>query len=64
MTVHVLWYAPQLPRLLSAGSNRVRAQFAPAGAGRRWLLLGAALGLGLAVALATYRLAGNWRFVG
>ena len=63
MTIHVLWYAPQLPRLLSAGTNRVRAQAAPAGAGRRWLLLSAALGLGLAVALATYHLAGNWKYV-
>lgn len=61
MAVHVLWYAPQLPRLLrrgSAGRQRVRA--ALAGAGRRWLLLTAALVAGLVIALATYHLAGLW----
>ena len=58
MTVHVLWYAPKLPRLLtvrSAGSGRLLA-----GAGRRWLALTAALVVGLVMALATYHLAGPW----
>ena len=59
--IHVLWYAPRLPRLLSSRS--------PAGTGRgsrwpeqgrRWLLLTAALAVGLVIALATYHLAGNW----
>jgi len=61
MTIHVLAYAPKLPRLLSnrsAGSARVRA--ALAGAGRRWLLLTASLVVGLLIALATYHLAGRW----
>jgi len=61
MTIHVLWYAPRLPRLLtvgSAGRNRLRG--ALAGAGRRWLALTVALALGLIVALATYRLASPW----
>ncbi|MGI9009141.1 MAG: hypothetical protein ACR2FU_23635 [Streptosporangiaceae bacterium] len=61
MSLHVLWYAPQLPRLLrrgSAGRDRVRATLA--GAGRRWLLLTAALAGGLVVALATYHLAVPW----
>lgn len=61
MFVHVLWYAPQLPRLLrrgSAGRQRVRA--ALAGAGQRWLLLTVALAGGLVIALATYHLAGPW----
>ncbi len=61
MSIHVLWYAPRLPRLLSArqaGRDRVKA--ALAGAGRRWMLLTAALAFGLILALATYHLAGNW----
>lgn len=61
MSIHVLWYAPQLPRLMAAGSpgrDRVRATLA--GAGQRWLLLTAALAVGLVTALATYHLAGSW----
>ena len=61
MSIHVLWYAPRLPRLLSsrsAGWDRARVTLA--GAGRRWILLTAALAVGLAAALATYHLAGNW----
>ncbi len=61
MSAHVLWYAPQLPRLLRArsrGTDRVTATVA--GAGQRWLLLTAALAIGLVAALATYRLAGGW----
>jgi hypothetical protein len=61
MAIHVLWYAPRLPRLLtsrSAGWDRARATLA--GAGRRWMLLTAALAVGLVIALATYHLAGNW----
>ena len=61
MAIHVLWYAPRLPRLLSSGSpgwNRARVTLA--GAGRRWMLLTAALGAGLVIALATYHLAGSW----
>ncbi|HEX9032429.1 MAG TPA: hypothetical protein VF834_11330 [Streptosporangiaceae bacterium] len=61
MSIHVLWYAPRLPRLLAAGSaGRDRIRFTLAGAGRRWLLLTAALAVGLIAALATYHLAGNW----
>ena len=65
MTIHVLWYAPRLPRLLSrrpAGRDRARA--ALAGAGRRWALLTAALAVGLVIALATYHLAGSWTGLG
>ncbi len=40
MTIHVAWYAPRLPRLLGAG---LAARKIVAGAGRRWLLLAAAL---------------------
>ena len=59
--IHVLWYAPRLPRLLSSrsrGWNQARVTLA--GAGRRWMLLTAALGAGLVIALATYHLAGSW----
>jgi hypothetical protein len=61
MSVHVLWYAPRLPRLLRAGSPaRERVSAVLAGAGRRWLLLTGALAIGLVIALATYHLAGSW----
>jgi len=61
MAIHVLWYAPRLPRLLGAGSpGRTRVTRALAGAGKRWLLLTVALAIGLLVALATYRFAGPW----
>jgi hypothetical protein len=61
MVVHVLWYAPQLPRLLRNSSpTRDRAMALLAGAGRRWLLLLGALAIGLVIALATYHLAGPW----
>jgi len=61
MAIHVLWYAPRLPRLLSAGApGRDRMRVALAGAGKRWLLLTAALAVGLVIALATYHLAGSW----
>ncbi len=61
MAVHVLWYVPQLPRLLrhgSPGRDRLRATLA--GAGRRWMLLTAALAAGVVIARATYHLAVPW----
>jgi hypothetical protein len=61
MTVHVLWYAPRLPRLLGSGSAHLeRARAVAAGAGRRRLLLLGALAIGLIIALATYHTAGSW----
>jgi hypothetical protein len=61
MFVHVIWYAPQLPRLLRPGPDgRARVRAGLAGAGRRWLLLTAALASGLVIALATYHLATPW----
>ncbi|HEX5189138.1 MAG TPA: hypothetical protein VFW16_06345 [Streptosporangiaceae bacterium] len=61
MFVHVLWYVPRLPRLLTTGSaGRERVSAVLAGAGRRWLLLTGALAIGLVLALATYHLAGPW----
>ena len=61
MSVHVLWYAPQLPRLLRTRSPaRDRLSAALAGAGQRWALLTCAVAAGLVLALATYHLAGPW----
>jgi len=61
MTIHVLAYAPKLPRLLMPGSaGRDRARAALVGAGRRWMLLTGSLAGGLLLALATYHLAGRW----
>ncbi|MDA8319206.1 MAG: hypothetical protein M0030_05275 [Actinomycetota bacterium] len=61
MSIHVLAYAPRLPRLLSnraAGRDRMYAVLA--GAGRRWMLLTASLIVGLVLALATYHLGSQW----
>jgi hypothetical protein len=61
MTIHVLWYAPQLPRLLRSGSPGLgQARTVLAGAGKRWALLLAALVAGLVTAVATYHLAYGW----
>ncbi len=61
MTVHVCWYVPQLPKLLGSGSPRLeRARAALAGAGQRWLLLTAALAVGLVIAVATYHMSSAW----
>jgi hypothetical protein len=60
MTVHVLWYAPRLPRLLRSSSAGDSVRAVLAGAGRRRLLLLAAIAVGLVIAAATYHLAGPW----
>ncbi|HXS63430.1 MAG TPA: hypothetical protein VN767_11175 [Streptosporangiaceae bacterium] len=61
MSIHVLWYAPRLPRLLRSDSPHLsRARTTLAGAGQRWLLLVIALLAGMAIAVATYHLAGSW----
>jgi hypothetical protein len=60
MVVHVLWYAPRLPRLLWSEPGRDTARVVLAGAGRRWLLLLGAIAVGLVIAMATYHLAGPW----
>jgi hypothetical protein len=61
MAIHVLWYAPRLPRLLRGDSVHLdRARAVLAGAGQRWLLLLAALACGLLIAVATYHTASNW----
>jgi hypothetical protein len=63
MTVHVLVYAPRLPRLLG-GQARERAAAALGGAGTRWLLLAASLACGLLLAAATVHLSARWEVPG
>jgi hypothetical protein len=66
MTIHVLVYAPRLPRLLSGGPAGQRTAAVLAGRGTRWLLLSGALACGLLIALATVHLTGRWEngFIG
>jgi hypothetical protein len=65
-TIHVLAYAPKLPRLLTARSHSAdhaltsQAHAVLAGAGRRWLALTISLAAGLLLALATYHLSNRW----
>jgi hypothetical protein len=60
MTIHVLAYALRLPGLLAGSADRTRQ--ALAGARLRWLLLAAALGAGLVIALLTVHLSARWGF--
>ncbi|MGO8882193.1 MAG: hypothetical protein ACLPUO_17495 [Streptosporangiaceae bacterium] len=59
MVIHVLWYAPRLPRLLT-GHAAGRARHVLAGSATRWLLLAAALAGGLVIALMTVHLTAKW----
>jgi preprotein translocase subunit SecG len=61
MTIHVLAYAPRLPRLLlrSADPRHPSPSAAPGGA-IRWLALSAAIGVGVLVAALTMHLTGQW----
>jgi hypothetical protein len=60
MTIHVLVYAPRLPRLLIGGHARDRAAAVLGGSGVRWLLLAASLACGLVLAAATLHLTTRW----
>jgi hypothetical protein len=60
MSIHVLWYAPRLPRLLTSYRSAGRLRITLPGGSVRWLLLLASLVCGLALAVATYHLAGHW----
>ena len=70
MTIHVLVYAPRLPRLLLSrdatgrtGAGRTvarRTAAALSGRGTRWLLLAASLACGLLIAAATVHLTSRW----
>jgi hypothetical protein len=66
MTIHVLAYAPRLARLVTAGGRGRTAANGPAaarvqGSLARWLLLAAALGVGLILAVLTIHLVGPWQ---
>src|SRR5271166_1069506 len=58
MTIHVLSYAPKLPRLLSA-RRPDNGQPVP-GRPARWLALTAALAVGVGVAVLTMHLSASW----
>lgn len=60
MTVHVLYYAPRLPRMLSARPSGGQPGAALPGGLARWALLGASLAGGVGVAAVTMRLSGQW----
>jgi hypothetical protein len=60
MTIHVLVYAPRLPRLLTGGPAARRAATVLGGRAARWLLLAASLACGLLLAAATLHLTSRW----
>jgi hypothetical protein len=60
MTIHVLVYAPRLPRLLTGGPAARRAATVLSGRAARWLLLSASLACGLLLAAATLHLTSRW----
>jgi hypothetical protein len=60
MTVHVLNYAPRLPRMLSARSGRGEGAAAAAGSSARWLALAASIAVGVGVAAVTMQMSGKW----
>jgi hypothetical protein len=62
MTVHVLYYAPQLPRMLSARPSGGEPRAAPREGLMRWAILAASLVVGVGVAAVTMRVAGQWGF--
>jgi hypothetical protein len=60
MTIHVLVYAPRLPRLLSGGRATQRAAAVLRGRTARWLLLGISVACGLLLAAVTLHLSARW----
>jgi hypothetical protein len=64
LTIHVIAYAPRLPRLLLGGQWRGqfggRARAALGGRAARWLLLTGSLAGGLVIAALTLHLASRW----
>jgi hypothetical protein len=60
MTVHVLNYAPRLPRMLSTRSGRGEGVAAAAGSSARWLALAASIAVGVGVAAVTMQMSGKW----
>lgn len=60
MTVHVLNYAPRLPRLLSARSGHREGAAAVTGSSARWLALAVSVAVGVGVAAMTMQMSGKW----
>lgn len=61
MTIHVLNYAPRLPRMLAARSGRRTAGRTELFSGSgRWLALTGSLVVGIAIAALTAQLSANW----
>jgi hypothetical protein len=59
MTIHVLNYAPRLPRLLSARPDRAGVRSVPGGAAR-WLGLAISLAVGIGVAAIAMHMSAKW----
>lgn len=66
MTVHVLNYAPRLPRMLTSravgGGAGGRHDALVSGSGARWLLLAVSLAVGVGVAAVTMHISSYWGF--
>jgi hypothetical protein len=60
MTIHVLNYAPRLPRMLGARSDLGGRGVAVPGGLARWFLLAASLVAGVGVAAVTMHMSGSW----
>lgn len=60
MTIHVLNYAPPLPRMLSARSGRGDGAAAVACTSARWLALAASIAVGVGVAAVTMQMSAKW----
>lgn len=65
MTIHVLNYAPRLPRMLSAGAGRRAGGKSELFSGSgRWLALALSLAAGVAIAALTASLSAKWGDIG
>jgi hypothetical protein len=62
LTVHVLNYAPRLPRMLTARAGGASPGVAIPGGAARWLLLAVSLAVGVGVAAATMQMSSSWGF--
>jgi hypothetical protein len=60
LTVHVLNYAPRLPRMLAARAEYGGRTVAVPGRAARWLVLAASLGVGIGVAAITMQMSAKW----
>ena len=60
MTIHVLNYAPRLPRMLGARAERGGRGSPVRGGPTRWLLLAASLAVGVGVAAVTMQMSAKW----